>query len=113
VGKFDVILCLGVLYHVPDPFLALHIIRGLMRDGGTLFLESTNLAAGASWRNGEVMLPEQMRDLPLALLSRRNVSSFWDMTPACMRQMLSDNGFRVASEETWGRRILFKADCVR
>src|SRR5205085_3065443 len=31
-GTFDVVLCLGLLYHLPDPMRALHLMRALCRD---------------------------------------------------------------------------------
>lgn len=38
LDPFDIVLFLGVLYHLPDPIRALHQVRGLCR--GTLFLET-------------------------------------------------------------------------
>ena len=37
-GRFDVILFLGVLYHLRKPLAALDAIRGVLNDGGRLFL---------------------------------------------------------------------------
>ncbi|MBP9143217.1 MAG: methyltransferase domain-containing protein [Thermoanaerobaculia bacterium] len=37
-GKFDVILFLGVLYHLRKPLAALDAIRGVLNEGGRLFL---------------------------------------------------------------------------
>jgi SAM-dependent methyltransferase len=39
-GTFDVVIFAGVLYHLRYPFYALKLIRDVMEDGGTLFLET-------------------------------------------------------------------------
>ncbi len=40
IGRFDVVLFLGVLYHLRHPILALDKIRGVTQAGGMLFVES-------------------------------------------------------------------------
>jgi SAM-dependent methyltransferase len=45
-GQFDVVIFAGVLYHLRYPFLALRIIRQVMKEGGLLLLET------AVWRGG-------------------------------------------------------------
>ena len=37
-GQFDIVLFLGVLYHLRKPLAALDAIRGVLRDGGKLFV---------------------------------------------------------------------------
>ncbi len=39
-GCFDVIFCMGILYHRPSPLAALTDIRGALADGGTAIIES-------------------------------------------------------------------------
>jgi tRNA (mo5U34)-methyltransferase len=39
-GKFDIILCLGLIYHLRNPMLALDIIRSLCKPDALLFVES-------------------------------------------------------------------------
>lgn len=39
-GRFDVVLCLGLLYHLEDPIGALRRARALCRPGGLLVLET-------------------------------------------------------------------------
>lgn len=36
--EFDVIFCLGVLHHLPNPLEALHIMRRMLRPGGVLYV---------------------------------------------------------------------------
>jgi 2-polyprenyl-3-methyl-5-hydroxy-6-metoxy-1,4-benzoquinol methylase len=40
VGGYDLILCLGVLYHLENVFLAMRRLRGLLSHDGTLYLET-------------------------------------------------------------------------
>jgi len=37
-GQFDVVLFMGVLYHLRSPLVALDAIRSVMKDGGSLFV---------------------------------------------------------------------------
>jgi len=39
-GRFDVVICAGVLYHLRYPFHALRLIRDVMNDGAALLLET-------------------------------------------------------------------------
>lgn len=40
LGTFDVVLMLGLLYHLRHPVLALDVARAMLRPSGTLFLET-------------------------------------------------------------------------
>lgn len=40
LGHFDVLLCLGVLYHRTDPISALRLLKGALAPNGELFLDS-------------------------------------------------------------------------
>jgi len=41
LGKFDYVLMVGLIYHLPDPYWALSIVRSLVNPGGTVLVEST------------------------------------------------------------------------
>lgn len=65
-GPFDVVVFSGVLYHVYDPLAALAIVRGLVRHGGIVVVETAavydneltlNLNAGARFTPLAVWLP--------------------------------------------------------
>jgi len=43
-GEFDIILCLGLIYHLRNPMLALDIIRSLCKPDALLFVESAIMA---------------------------------------------------------------------
>ncbi len=40
IGKFDIVLCLGVLYHRREPLLSLKILKNWLNDNGILLLET-------------------------------------------------------------------------
>ncbi len=44
LGQFDVVLLPGVVYHLRYPFLALRLMRDLVKDGGTLLVETATYA---------------------------------------------------------------------
>lgn len=56
-GCFDVILCLGVLYHLRYPFWGLKCITDCLCDGGLLLLESGMLAESALHRRDMLYCP--------------------------------------------------------
>ena len=112
LGTFDIILFLGVIYHVPDPYLSLEIVQSLTKEGGTCYVESTNLDASFTLNEVPAPLPDQYRSSPLAVFVRRNMTSYWDMNEECLRQLINDVGFTVKRAETWGKRVLFEAEAV-
>ncbi len=51
---FDTVFSMGVLYHLPNPLAHLEKIRGLLRPGGELVLETLVIDGGA----GDILVPE-------------------------------------------------------
>lgn len=47
LGKFDIVLCLGVIYHLAHPSLAIEKINNVLREGGIVVLE-TEISSGPS-----------------------------------------------------------------
>lgn len=48
-GKFDVVICPGVLYHLRYPFSGLKAIADVLEDGGRMVLETAILRAWKRW----------------------------------------------------------------
>lgn len=48
-GQFDVVLLLGVLYHLRYPFWSLQKVRAVLREGGSLILETVILRDDDQW----------------------------------------------------------------
>ncbi len=99
LGKFDFVLFLGVLYHLPDMMRALRKLRTLCRS--TLFLET---------HSDNVFCP----GVPAARYHKGaslagDVTNFWSPNALCVLDMLDDAGFDVVRHETWGDRLFAEA----
>ncbi len=81
---FDVIFCLGILYHRPSPILAIQDLHAALKPGGTLLLESQAIPG----------------DEPVALFPDRTyakVPGTWFVpTAPCLRNWLNRSGFAEA-----------------
>jgi tRNA (mo5U34)-methyltransferase len=102
LGEFDVVLFLGVLYHLPDMIRALHMIRARCR--GRLFVETHS-------EN------DFCREVPAARYYRGNTlandhTNFWAPNRLCVLDMLHDTGFDVVRDEAWGQRLFLEARAV-
>lgn len=98
---FDLVLCLGVLYHLPDMCRALYILRNIT---------SKRLIV-------ETLISRQNEDTPAAeylyAMSHNNdISNFWAPNPLCCEKMLNDAGFELADSRISETRGMFKADVV-
>lgn len=102
LGTFDIVLFMGVLYHLPDMIRALHIVRQCCR--GKLYVETHS-------EN------EFCRDIPAARYYRGSTlandhTNFWAPNRLCVLDMLQDTGFDVERDEAWGDRLLAVANAV-
>jgi len=109
-GKFDVVLALGLLYHVSDPYLALANCAGMCAD--RLFIESYCI---------DQLLPDSlsrepvMRFIPDGVRFPRHGqvnadrSNFWGFTSSCLQLMLEDVGFKVERIKVRGERVFIDA----
>jgi len=83
VGVFDLVLCLGVLYHMRHPLLALEKVASVT--GRQLILETHvdmlehKRPAGAFYPGGEL---------------NSDPSNWWGLNPAAIEAMLKEVGFR-------------------
>jgi tRNA (mo5U34)-methyltransferase len=97
LGQFDIVLFLGLFYHLPDPLLALRIIRSHCR--GLLFLESHVVEDGS-----DVPL---MRFYPGRSLNN-DPTNYWGPNLACLEAMLSESRFQALSRACYGDRAVFR-----
>ena len=109
-GQFDVVLALGLLYHIADPYRALANCAGLSRN--TLFIESycidSQLPRGQ--RNEPVMrFLSDPRRFPGRHHVNSDPSNFWGFTSACLAQMVEDLGFEVLRSRLNAERVLIHA----
>lgn len=81
-NSFDTLLCMGILYHHRSPFDLLNALRGTLKKGGTLFLETIVMPGDEA----HLMLP------PGRYAGMRNV---WFLpTLSALLDMLSRSRFR-------------------
>lgn len=87
---FDIIQCFGLLYHIPNPLLALREIRRCLADDGVLFLET------ACYEPHDTIHSQQ----PIMRFNRSPMlyddgSTYWLPNDVCLREMLKDTGFSM------------------
>jgi tRNA (mo5U34)-methyltransferase len=111
IGTFDIVLMLGLIYHLPDPYLALEIVRSLVKTGGTVFVESTCIDEVALFNNTRVDTGS-MKELPIMMFVARNATSFWDPNSKCLTQLLEHTGFALTDLQKWGGRMLARAEAI-
>ena len=116
IGTADVVLCAGVLYHLPAPYDLLVALRQICRK--TLILRTSTIPEIAGLPNAAVffpMLTAEHRKLwnlsSLGLLHQEGISNafdpeqgygnwFWGLTPSALRSMVETAGFRVEQTAT-------------
>lgn len=96
VGAFDVVLFLGVLYHIPDVFGAVRRLRPLVADGGLAVIETE--AIEVRGREAEALL----QFTPGDEMNRGDYSNFFAVSEAGLRSMCLAAGFD--SVKTMGER---------
>jgi tRNA (mo5U34)-methyltransferase len=109
-GQFDVVLSLGLLYHVSDPYLALSNCAALSR--GRLLIESYCIDSllPPSMASEPVMrfIPDPER-FPMQGQPNVDRSNFWGFNAMCLRRMLEDIGFEVKTCDVRDTRVFIDA----
>jgi tRNA (mo5U34)-methyltransferase len=83
VGRFDVVLFLGVLYHLRDPFGGLERVASVCDE--VLMIET----AGAMFD-----CPEPVMRFHLGSELNNDATNFWSPNPSCLENMLRELGFK-------------------
>ena len=104
-GKFDIVLFLGVLYHLPDPMRALDIVFSMMRPQARLFLETVII---------DDELPRKVAGRPVMQFypkatKNADYTNYWGMTGACAVALLEENDLRFLASHREGERGIFTA----
>ncbi len=108
LGTFDVVLFVGVYYHLKNPVVALQNIRELLVDDGSLFIEggattdylAEQLVKSLGLSKGSLAAVSEALDrLPLSYFDTEqriygDWSNWWFPTTRCLEVMLNDSGFR-------------------
>lgn len=103
LGTFDIVLFLGLIYHLPDPMRAIRVVRSLSRD--RVWLESHLGLPGPEGTTGTPMMVFYPRES-----LGGDGTNYWGPNRACLRAMLEENEFRVVAESQIGDRGFFR--CV-
>ncbi len=105
-GKFDIVLYLGVFYHLKHPLIALENIRSVLKDDGIMVFEGANL--DYAWNVDRVIRDhrddlEKIRHLPITYFTSGEYAGSWSNwyipTRACVQEWHRATGFREVSSE--------------
>jgi tRNA (mo5U34)-methyltransferase len=109
-GRFDVVLALGLLYHVADPYRALTNCAQIAEN--RLLVESYCIDSSlqASLANEPVMrfISDPVR-FPGPGNLANDQSNFWGFTSTCLHRMAEDIGLNVTRVNVNGDRVLLDA----
>ena len=117
-GRFDVILFLGVLYHLRHPLLAFDRIRQMSKPNGLLFVTSQIIDAYVMMEDGAIStldaLSPRLAALPLwqffgenAL--RHDATNKWAPNMAALREIVQEAQFRIVADANYGDRGMVAA----
>ncbi|HBL26088.1 MAG TPA: hypothetical protein DD490_04550 [Acidobacteria bacterium] len=116
IGTFDVVLFLGVLYHLRHPLLALDRLRAVSR--GLVYVESLvcdqSVFTGLLEARPLAELAPGLGEVPIAQFLPHgryhpDWTNKWSPNTACLRALLEDALFTVEEVQTWGDRALVRA----
>jgi tRNA (mo5U34)-methyltransferase len=97
LGQFDIVLCLGVLYHLKHPLLGLEQLAGLTREACYLETEVT-----------ESVINRPSMTFVEGLFRNRDFSTWWVPTISAVQQMGRAAGFqRVEVVKVYDTRAVF------
>jgi tRNA (mo5U34)-methyltransferase len=95
---FDVVICLGGLYHVADPVLVLKRLRESVETGGHLLFQTSRLVwVPGQWARFSVREEDRRGS---GLSSHRAGEGVWELSPGAVRAMLRVAGFEVLEART-------------
>ena len=102
---FEVVLCLGGLYHIADPAFVLRQIGGLTRE--RLILQTDQvLSLPGNWAKFIVRRQDKTHE---GMASIRGGYGTWHYSPGCIRELLRHGGFQIMEERqpAWSKRRRF------
>jgi SAM-dependent methyltransferase len=92
--KFDVVLCLGGLYHIPDPAYVLSQLHEVT--GEWLIMQTARvLHMPGNWAR---FTSRPVKQADKGLSSIRAGTGVWHLSPECIRQLLHHSGFEIVAE---------------
>jgi tRNA (mo5U34)-methyltransferase len=119
IGTFDLVLFLGLLYHLPDPMRAIRIVRRLCR--GRMYLETLVIDEGLLLPDGSeaplAELDDRLAAIPLMQFFPGSAyngdpTNYWGPNVRCVEAMLAESEFHVERIARVPRRALFQCAAV-
>lgn len=95
---YDLVLFMGVLYHMQSPMAGLRKVADLTKDDGMAIIE-THCISGIGM-NGKFYPGEELNHDP---------TNWWGFTAECAEAMISTFFRKVRNANTWGDRVTFHA----
>ncbi|MDF1756575.1 MAG: methyltransferase domain-containing protein [Verrucomicrobiales bacterium] len=106
-GDYDIVLFLGVLYHLRNPLLALDRIREVIKPGAKLFVE-TQLATAPDCIESDTPMCQFL----FADTFRNDGTNKWAPNLSCLKAMVREARFEVLACESRGDRAYVHAEAV-
>jgi len=103
LAQFDLVLFLGVLYHLPDPYRGLNIAAAHCRQA--LYLESACETIEVAGKTAGAPLLE----FTPGRSWNGDITNFWRPNPACLRAMVEDVEFEIQRELVGPLRMVIHA----
>ena len=122
MGRFDIVLFLGVLYHLRYPLLAADMLRSVT--AGQLFVETHVIddcfirpGKGSSEAIPLAQVAPVLRDVPLWQFYRRDElgddrSNWFGPNVTAVLEGFGSAGFEISLLHRWGTRAAFRAEVV-
>jgi tRNA (mo5U34)-methyltransferase len=119
MGTFDLVLFLGLLYHLPDPIRAIRIVRRLC--SSRMYLETLVIDEAMPMPDGSeaslASLDERLAAIPLMQFFpgasyNGDPTNYWGPNVRCVEAMLGESEFRVERVARVPRRAVFECAVV-
>ena len=119
IGTFDLVLFLGLLYHLPDPIRAMRVVRRLCT--GRMYLETLVIDEGVPTTDGLeaplTALDARLATIPLMQFfpgasCNGDPTNYWGPNVRCVEAMLAETEFRVERVARVPCRAVFECAAV-
>lgn len=114
-GSYDIVLALGLIYHLRDPLGALDIIRDICEN--ELYLETQVIDNAFLLPNGNSVelnsISHKLEEIPIMQFYpkdslNKDFSNYWAPNMKCMVDMLTETKFSIMEKKLSGSRAIFK-----
>lgn len=114
-GTFDIVLFLGILYHMRDPLMALDTIREVCSN--LLYLETYVIDNSFSLTDGDTVplnsISEELEAIPIMQFYpkdsfKKSFDTYWGPNVKCVELMLIESNYSIIEKSLFGDRAVFK-----